>query len=115
MGYDVHITRASDWTEAESVPITLDDWLALVEADAEMRLDGYAAASTPEGTLRYENKGLVVWTKYSRHDVNGNRAWFDYRRGRVVVKNPDEEILAKMKQLAAKLGANVVGDEGEEY
>jgi hypothetical protein len=86
-----------------------------VAADPEMRLDGFAEASTFEGTLRYDNKGLAVWTKYSGHNVNGNMAWFDYRRGLVVVKNPDEEIRTKMKQLAAKLGAKVVGDEGEEY
>ena len=115
MGYDVHITRAADWTDAEGAPITLDEWLAVVHADPDMRLDGVAEASTPGGTVRYENNGLAVWTKYSGHEVNGNMAWFDYRRGRIVVKNPDEEIRAKMKQLAARLGAKVVGDEGEEY
>ena len=115
MGYDVHITRASDWTESESAPITLDEWLTVVQTDPDMRLDGFAEAGTPEGMLRYENKGMAVWTKYSGHEVNGNMAWFDYRGGRIVVKNPDEEIRAKMKQLATKLSAKVVGDEGEEY
>ena len=115
MGYDVHITRATDWTDAESAPITLDEWLAIVHADPDMRLDGFAEVSTPSGALRYKNDGLAVWTKYSGHDDDGNMAWFDYHRGRIVVKNPDEEIRAKMKQLATSLGAKVVGDEGEEY
>jgi hypothetical protein len=42
-------------------------------------------------------------------------AWFDWHRGAIVVKNPDTEILDKMKQIAAALGAFVVGDEGERY
>ena len=114
MGYDVHITRASDWADSRSAPIALDDWLAVVRADAEMRLDGFAEASTPDGTIRYTNEGLAVWTSYSGHP-DGRTAWFDYRRGRIVVKNPDDEIVAKMKRLAAALGARVIGDEGREY
>jgi hypothetical protein len=31
------------------------------------------------------------------------------------VKNPDDEIRDKMKEIARALGARVVGDEGEEY
>jgi hypothetical protein len=31
------------------------------------------------------------------------------------MKNPDDEILRKMKQVASSFAANVVGDEGEQY
>jgi hypothetical protein len=41
--------------------------------------------------------------------------WFDYRRGRIVVKNPDQEILRKMWLLAQRLSAKVQGDDGETY
>ena len=44
MGYDLHVTRADDWTESESSPITLNEWLAYVEEDPEMRLDKVAVA-----------------------------------------------------------------------
>ncbi len=116
MGYDLHITRAPDWTASESVPITLQEWLAYAEHDPEMRLDGEAVAYVQgKPVLAYQNAGLAVWTAYSRHDPNGNMAWFDYRRGEIVVKNPDEEILRKMKQVAGRLGATVVGDDGETY
>ena len=116
MGYDLHITRAPEWTESADDPITLAEWLAAVNADPEMRLDGFAEADTPDGaTVRYENEGLAVWTAYSAHEEDGNMAWFDYHRGTIVVKNPDEEVIEKMKQLAAQLGAKVLGDEGEEY
>ena len=115
MGYDVHITRAAHWAKSESAPIALDEWLAIVRSDPEMRLDGVAEAPTPSGPLRYENSGLAVWTGYSEHGIDGTSVYFDYRLGKIVVKGPNEEILVKMKQLAERLHARVFGDEGEEY
>lgn len=116
MGYDVHITRAKHWTESESEPILLSDWIRYVTADPDMRLDGVAVAKTPDGdVLSYKNEGLSVWTGWSRHLRDGNMAWFDFRNGEVVVKNPDDEILEKMRRIAAALGARVIGDEGEIY
>jgi len=113
MGYEVHITRAPHWIDSESSPITLDEWKAYVAADPEMRMDNFAEATTTEGeTIRYENEGLAVW-KPGASDNRGG--WFDYRNGRIVVKHPDEETLAKMRQIAQALGARVMGDEGELY
>jgi hypothetical protein len=37
------------------------EWLALIQADPEMRFDGFAEAKTPDGVSRYENQGLAVW------------------------------------------------------
>lgn len=116
MGYDVHVTRAKSWLESGADPISLDQWLAYVEADPEMRFDGYAEASLPDGhSLRVESDGLAVWTAYSGNGGDANMAWFDWCRGRIVVKNPDEEIIGKMKRVAQDLGASVQGDEGELY
>ena len=114
MGYDVHITRAAHWAKSQSSPIALEEWLAVVNSDPEMRLDGVAEPSTPSGTLKYVNSGLAVWTGYSEHGVDGTTIYFDYRLGKIAVKGPNE-ILAKMKQLATRLNARVFGDEGEEY
>jgi hypothetical protein len=115
MGYDIHITRKQDWFDEEP-QILAAEWAAYVASDPTMRLDGYAEASTPAGdTLRYESEGLSVWTGYSRHDPDGNMAWFDFRNGDVVVKNPDSETLKKMWQVAQTLGAKVQGGEGETY
>jgi hypothetical protein len=116
MGYDVHITRATDWTNSDSNPITLDEWLAYIESDPEMRLDGFAEPSTPAGDrIRYENPGLAVWIKRPGHDQDDNQAWFDHSGGRIVVKSPDNAILAKMCAIAEKMGARVQGDDGEYY
>lgn len=114
MGYDIHITRKQDWFE-DDPQISSEEWRAYIASDADMRLDGYAEASTPDGTLRYENNGLAVWTGYSRHCLGGNMAWFDFRNGDIVVRNPDPEILKKMWHVAQALKAKVQGDEGETY
>lgn len=116
MGYEVHITRAEEWVESENFPISLADWKAYVNADPEMRLDGYAEATTPQGeTIRIESAGIVVWISYSGHGVGGNMAWFSWFGGRVSVKGPDKEILQKMHAIAKALNARVLGDEGERY
>ena len=116
MGYDFHITREYERTESEPAPISLDEWKAYVASDAEFRMVNSAEVTTPRGeTIRYDNEGLALWTAYSGGGNVRNTVWFDYRNGRIVVKNPDEEIRDKMKEIARVLGARVVGDEGEEY
>ena len=115
MGYDVHITRAAEWSESESVPISLAEWLDYVANDPEMRLDNFAEAVVSGRVLRYENVGLAVWTSYPGRAAGGRPPWFDYRSGRVVVKNPDDMILDKMREIASALDGRVVGDEGELY
>jgi hypothetical protein len=112
VGYDVHITRAGEWHESEATPIGLDEWLAYVASDPEMRLDGFAEARNPTTgeAIRIESPGLSVWTTWSE-----GTAWMDHHGGRIVVKNPDTAILRKMCAIAERLGARVQGDEGEMY
>ena len=116
MGYDVHITRKENWFEETGPEISLDEWVAYVSGDPEMRLDNFAEAANGNGAvLRIEKPGISVWLTYSGHDIDGNMAWFGHTRGRIVVKNPDEEILGKMWSIAQSLSARVQGDEGEIY
>jgi len=116
MGYDVHITRAAEWSDSEATPITLDEWLAYVASDPEMRLDGFAEARTPNGVvIRIEGKGMSVWTAWPGEGRGDGHAWMDHHGGRIVVKNPDPTILRKMCSIAEQLGAQVQGDEGETY
>ena len=116
MGYDLHITRVDEWVEAETNPITLDEWRNYVENDPEMRMDGYAEAVTSQGeTVRLESEGLAVWVAYSKHGEGGNMAWFLWSGGQVIVKNPDQEIIRKMVEIASMFKGQVRGDEDELY
>jgi len=111
----LHITRKQRWSDENGPEIRLAEWIAVVAADRDMRLDGYAETRVgDESILRIENEGLAVWTAWPRQSENG-RAWFSFRHGNVVVKNPDLEIRRKMWSLAKILSAKVQGDDGEFY
>ena len=59
MSYDVHVTRADSWLDAEACPISPDEWLADVRSDPEMRADSRAEAQTREGeSVATESAGL---------------------------------------------------------
>ncbi|MGB3007882.1 MAG: hypothetical protein WBC06_15315 [Chitinophagaceae bacterium] len=117
MGYELHITRKANWfDEDDSRQISFDEWTQILVDDKEMRLDGFAEVATTNGdTIKVESEGLSIWTKYSGNGLNGNYAWFDYSLGRIVCKNPDDEIISKMLDIAKRLNAKVQGDEGEIY
>lgn len=117
MGYDIHITRQENWFDQNNTKkISLDEWTAYVGNDPEMRLDNFAEATTSsEEIIQIENNGLAVWTGYSGNGLNNNFACFNYNNGNIICKNPDDEILSKMLNIAQQLGAKVQGDEGELY
>jgi hypothetical protein len=110
MGYDIHITRKANWFD-DGPDIPDSEWQTYVAGDPEMTMTGAAEAALPgSAVLRYENSLLAEWRR-----PMGGTVWFDFRRGRVVVKNPDDETVEKMKQVARALRARVQGDEGEFY
>jgi hypothetical protein len=116
MGYDVHITRKACWWDDAGPVISEDEWQTYLDSDSEMRLDGYAEASTPSGdTLRLEDPGIAVWTAHPRLAEHGGWIQLDSHTGNIVVTNPDDAFLAKMWTIAQALQARVVGDENEEY
>ena len=99
MGYDLHITRAEDWGESRSNPITAEEWLAVVESDPEL---------SPAG---YNGPYFALW----RGPSENPEPWLDWSDGRVHTKNPDAPLVGKMIRLAGRLGARVQGDDGEFY
>jgi hypothetical protein len=113
VGYDVHITRAEDWIESESKPISLGEWQSYIQSDPELRPEPCDTATNPttDQVITVPNKGFAVWTAHPE----GDQVWFGYWRGCITAKNPDKAILEKMSQIAARLNARVIGDEGEEY
>ena len=116
MGYDVHITRARHWTDSRAHPISLDEWMAYVRSDKEMRLDNRAqAVATTGDTIVTESPGIAVWVPWKKDGVAGGHAWFSYGDGEIIVKDPDRAILRKMFTTAVAFNARVQGDEGETY
>lgn len=99
MGYDLYITRAEHWSEGEGREIGRDEWLSLVADDPELMPD---PANGDE---------FALWNGPSRHA----EPWLQWREGNISTKNPDGNLVAKMIQIAARLGARVQGDDGEFY
>ena len=99
MGYDLHITRAANWSENTGAEITPDEWLAVVRLDPELEID------TTQGPY------FARWSGESRYPD----PWLEWSGGNVHTKNPDSALLRKMVALAARLDAHVQGDEGERY
>lgn len=85
-----------------------------MEREPDFRLDGFAEAEAPSGeVIRVESPGLAVWTAHP--NSTDGLALFDWYEGRIVVKNPDDAILARMRDVARALDARVQGDDGEFY
>ena len=110
MGYDLHIFRGEEWSERDDIPT--QEWLAAVEGARNLTLTGFVEATTPSGeTLRYDDPTLAEWSGHP----SGMVRLFDFRRGQVIVKDPDPPTIVRLVQLAAVLGARVQGDDGEFY
>lgn len=111
VGYDVHVVRGAEWSGGLE-PIESDEWRRLIEVSADLVLVSSVEATTPAGeTLRYMNPDLAAWTGHP----SGIEVPFDFRAGRVVVKNPDEATIDRLRGVARSLGARVQGDDGEFY
>jgi hypothetical protein len=94
MGYDLHITRALDWTTNAGSEIPADEWLALVAGDTELIAD----PANGSCAVRF-----------------GTKAWFDWFEGNVFTSDPDRPTVAKMLLIARQLDGIVQGDGGEIY
>lgn len=115
MGYDLHITRKTNWYD-ESPVIALHDWLEFVAGDPEIQHDGFAEAPAGDGSiLRVEGTGICVWKGYSGGANRENTAWLRWSKGNIVAKNPDQEIRRKMWLIAQSFDAKVQGEDGEHY
>jgi hypothetical protein len=110
MGYDLHIHRADDWLDAHEVPISREEWEAVVAELPDLEFDEGTTASFDDGTRQW-TETAVVWTTYPGTQIN--TFWYD--EGSIVVKNPDEHYVRKMVETAGRLAARVQGDDGEFY
>jgi hypothetical protein len=108
MGYDLHITRSGSWLDADANPISEAEWHEAVAKDPSLLLsteDYYEAKDANGGIVR---TAAVVWDRDP--DV---AFWFE--RSEVTAKNPKDDTIVKLLELASRLNARLLGDEDEEY
>lgn len=100
MGYDLHITRAENWGESESAPISFEEWMAFAASSQDLLTGG--AMENPYYCLLSES-GLATWLRWSDHQVS------------VGGSGADESLIAMIVKVAAQLSARVQGDDNEWY
>jgi hypothetical protein len=127
MDYALHIARKKIWDgfgDAYGSDISLEEWLAVVKADPELRLDSLRELPMPAGQASHHTEAsIAVWTRRPRRgrpddmagDVAGDMTSFCFTSGNVVVKNPRRDVRRKMWRIAQTLTAKVQGDDGEFY
>jgi hypothetical protein len=115
MGYELHIARKSDWEADEDSNISLEEWLSYVDKDQELKLTNGFQMNIPNvDTSWKDSPGFCQWTAHPNAN-NDTLPWFDYWRGSISTKYPDDFTIKKMVQIAQSLNAKVQGDDGEFY
>ena len=99
MGYDIHITRKKYYFDEEGEAISEKERLDYISDDPELILK------------KEQGEFYAQWSGKCKY----YEPWFDDLAGNIYTKNPDENILAKMLQIASELNAKVQGDDGELY
>lgn len=117
MGYDVHIERIANLELSEPVAITLDEWLAFVERDPEMKLTPVLEIVNPKTSevIKLQGDGMATWAGCSKVDGRPIGLTFTYRSGTVLTRYPhgDVERIQKLHAIAREFRAVVRGDGGE--
>jgi hypothetical protein len=104
VGYELHITRASRWAEAEEHPITPAEWGSFAQAHPKL-----------------VQSGSITWKDIGTHPVyslireDGDEALLSWREDVINVWGITEAFWTDLVSLAAQLHARLVGDEDEEY
>jgi hypothetical protein len=112
MGYQLHISRRKDWPD-DGPSITFDEWMAVVDADPEFRLEGYVDRRLADGSVF--RQPLAAWVGHPGLGKRDYAPVLDLVHGNVSAKHPDREFRCKMWRLAQTLNARVQGDDGEYY
>lgn len=107
MSYDLHITRAEYWTESEECPITLEELQTYFQSKPDFHHSNSFSSTGPVS--------LTIAGEFFIWNYSGTPIPFHFWNGQLIVANPDEEVVAKMKEIAVGLNANLLGDDGESY
>jgi len=107
MGYDLTIEKKDG-----NQKISVDEWKSLVASDLGFKMLDEFSTELPDGeVLRFEAPDSAVW----HPEMENVPFLFSHDSGSILVKNPDEATIRKMINVSEKLGAMVLGDDGEVY
>lgn len=98
-GYDIHVTRKAFWADTSGPRITLDQWNAYVHSDPQVAND---PANGPTDFLV-----TVGSTTFP--------LWYNAELGELYAKDPTDEAVHKLENMARAMRAKVQGDDGELY
>jgi hypothetical protein len=104
LGYDFHITRAEDWTEAADTPINFAEWTSYAQSDARL---------APAGTIALRDHDPYEQPVYVLSYADGPS--IHWNRGDLVVTGASESDIGQLQPMAGALLARVQGDDGEFY
>ena len=111
MPYDIHVIKSQKWFESDG-GISLAEWQKLIEEDPDIeQTDKIETTVDGGGKLEFSLKNSLI-AKWKNKD---KIVWLTFRKGSITISHPDDEIIAKAKEIASKLGAKVQGDELEIY
>ena len=102
MGYDLHLTRAMEWTESSADPVSVEEWVATARASSML-------TETTEVDDGSGNPAFLLGG-----DAMSSPALY-WTGGRVVIRGADESHTAALATIGTALGARLVGDDGETY
>lgn len=100
--YELHIEKKGG--------VSLESWLAICESDSTLTHEKTISITNPYTgeVFSMEAEGMCVWGS------EGSQTIFDYRSGKISFSHSDDALL-KAKEIASKLKATIIGDEGETY
>ena len=80
MGYEIHVTRAGQWSENSGHEITEEEWLAYVRKSPDLSLE---PANGPHFALWRGGASTLT------------DPWFDWVEGNIGTKAPDGAVVAR--------------------
>lgn len=98
MGYDLHVVRTKDWTEAKKKPILREDVDRLIQLDRELAWSLVDSYNGKHDVIEWRGYSCFLWNRYE-----------------ITSKNPSQKQIIKLAQIATKLNAYCVGDDDEQY
>lgn len=109
MAYELHVTRNDFSKGIKALPISQEEVELLVKSDSSLLLRNGMVIKSSTGTTISVPGTFIVWN-------NGYKdIWFRYSGKEIVATYLEADGIEKLKEIAQKLNAKVLGDEGEEY